>query len=259
MPESESAHTAHSTNVGNNGAGVAYTVDAARYYGSGDAEVRALDGVDASFGTGEFTAIMGPSGSGKSTLMHCMAGLDTLTSGQVFIDGEDITAMSDRERTLLRRDKLGFVFQAFNLVPTLSARENIVLPLRLAGVAADEAWLDEVVATVGLGHRLEHRPNELSGGQQQRVAVSRALVSRPKLVFADEPTGNLDSTTSDEILSFMRRAVDDLSQTIVMVTHDPSAAAYAHRVVFLVDGKIVNQMLDPTSDAVLDHMKTLGN
>ena len=238
---------------------VAYTVGAARYYGSGAAEVRALDGVDVSFGTGEFTAIMGPSGSGKSTLMHCMAGLDTVTSGQVFIDGEDVSVMSDRERTMLRRDKLGFVFQAFNLVPTLSARENIVLPQRLAGRDPDRAWLDEVVATVGLGHRLDHRPNELSGGQQQRVAVSRALVSKPKLVFADEPTGNLDSTTSDEILAFMRRAVDELSQTIVMVTHDPSAAAYAHRVVFLVDGKIVNEMLDPTSDAVLDHMKTLGN
>ena len=238
---------------------VAYTAGAARYYGSGAAEVRALDGVDVSFGAGEFTAIMGPSGSGKSTLMHCMAGLDTLTSGQVFIDGADVSAMSDRERTMLRRDKLGFVFQAFNLVSTLSARENIVLPQRLAGRAPDEEWLDEVVATVGLGHRLDHRPNELSGGQQQRVAVSRALVSKPKMVFADEPTGNLDSTTSDEILAFMRKAVDDLAQTIVMVTHDPSAAAYAHRVVFLVDGRIVNEMLDPTSDRVLDHMKTLGN
>ena len=240
-------------------ASVAYAVDAARHYGHGSAEVRALDGVDVTFGTGEFTAIMGPSGSGKSTLMHCMAGLDTLTSGQVFIDGEDVSAMSDRERTMLRRDKLGFVFQAFNLVPTLSARENIVLPQRLAGREPDSAWLDEVVTTVGLGHRLEHRPNELSGGQQQRVAVSRALVSKPRLVFADEPTGNLDSTTSDEILAFMRKAVDDFGQTIAMVTHDPSAAAFAHRVIFLVDGKVVNEMLDPTGDAVLDHMKTLGN
>ena len=259
MPETQPARAAGTDTDSGSHPGVAYTENAARHYGSGAAEVRALDGVDASFGTGEFTAIMGPSGSGKSTLMHCMAGLDTLTSGRVVIDGEDVSKMSDRERTMLRRDKLGFVFQAFNLVPTLNARENIVLPQRLAGRAPDEAWLDEVVATVGLGHRLDHRPNELSGGQQQRVAVSRALVSKPKLVFADEPTGNLDSTTSDEILTFMRRAVDELSQTIVMVTHDPSAAAYAHRVIFLVDGKIVNEMLDPTSDAVLDHMKTLGN
>jgi len=259
MPELEPVHAGRSDTNGRNDPPVAYTVGAARYYGSGAAEVRALNGVDVSFGTGEFTAIMGPSGSGKSTLMHCMAGLDTLTSGQVFIDGEDVSTMSDRERTMLRRDKLGFVFQAFNLVPTLNARENIVLPQRLAGQDPDEAWLDEVVATVGLGDRLEHRPNELSGGQQQRVAVSRALVSRPKLVFADEPTGNLDSITSDEILAFMRKAVDELAQTIVMVTHDPSAAAYAHRVVFLVDGQVVNEMADPTSDAVLDHMKTLGN
>jgi len=259
MPDTEPAQAAGPDTGSGSDPGVAYTENAARHYGSGAAEVRALDGVDVSFGTGEFTAIMGPSGSGKSTLMHCMAGLDTLTSGRVVIDGEDVSEMSDRERTMLRRDKLGFVFQAFNLVPTLNARENIVLPQRLAGRAPDEAWLDEVVATVGLGHRLDHRPNELSGGQQQRVAVSRALVSKPKLVFADEPTGNLDSTTSDEILTFMRRAVDELSQTIVMVTHDPSAAAYAHRVIFLVDGKIVNEMLDPTSEAVLDHMKTLGN
>ncbi len=259
MPGRKTADTDRPSTDGGNDRPVAYAVSAARHYGSGAAEVRALDGVDVSFGAGEFTAIMGPSGSGKSTLMHCMAGLDTVTSGQVFIDGEDVSTMSDRERTMLRRDKLGFVFQAFNLVPTLSARENIVLPQRLAGRTADEAWLDEVVAAVGLGHRLDHRPSELSGGQQQRVAVSRALVSKPKLVFADEPTGNLDSTTSDEILAFMRKAVDELAQTIVMVTHDPSAAAYAHRVVFLVDGKIVNEMLDPTSDAVLDHMKTLGN
>ena len=259
MPDIEAAHTGRPDSDSGTDPPVAYTVGAARYYGSGASEVRALDGVDVSFGAGEFTAIMGPSGSGKSTLMHCMAGLDTVTSGQVFIDGEDVSTMSDRERTMLRRDKLGFVFQAFNLVPTLNARENIVLPQRLAGRDPDEAWLDEVVATVGLGHRLDHRPNELSGGQQQRVAVSRALVSKPKLVFADEPTGNLDSTTSDEILAFMRKAVDDLAQTIVMVTHDPSAAAYAHRVIFLVDGQIVNEMLDPTSDAVLDHMKTLGN
>ncbi len=237
----------------------AYAVGAAKHYGSGASEVRALDDVDVAFASSEFTAIMGPSGSGKSTLMHCMAGLDTLTSGQVFIDGEELTAMTDRQRTELRREKLGFVFQAFNLVPMLNARANIVLPQRLAGQDPDEEWLEEVVSTVGLGHRLDHRPSELSGGQQQRVAVSRALASKPKLVFADEPTGNLDSTTSNEILTFMRQAVDDLGQTIVMVTHDPKAASYADRVVFLVDGKIANEMRDPTSDAVLDHMKTLGN
>ncbi len=237
----------------------AYAVGAAKYYGSGAAEVRALDGVDVAFATGEFTAIMGPSGSGKSTLMHCMAGLDTLTAGQVFIDGEELTTMSDRQRTMLRREKLGFVFQAFNLVPMLNARANIVLPQRLAGRTPDEDWLGQVVSTVGLANRLDHRPSELSGGQQQRVAVSRALASRPKLVFADEPTGNLDSTTSNEILTFMRQAVDELGQTIVMVTHDPKAASFADRVVFLVDGSIANEMRDPTSDAVLDHMKTLGN
>ena len=237
----------------------AYAVGAAKYYGSGAAEVRALDDVDVAFAASEFTAIMGPSGSGKSTLMHCMAGLDTLTSGQVFIDGEELTTMSDRQRTELRREKLGFVFQAFNLVPMLNARANIVLPQRLAGQDPNEEWLEHVVSTVGLANRLDHRPSELSGGQQQRVAVSRALASKPKLVFADEPTGNLDSTTSNEILTFMRQAVDDLGQTIVMVTHDPKAASYADRVVFLVDGKIANEMRDPTSDAVLDHMKTLGN
>ena len=237
----------------------AYAVGATKLYGTGAAEVRALDNVDVTFTAGEFTAIMGPSGSGKSTLMHCMAGLDTLTSGQVFIDGEELTAMSDRQRTVLRREKVGFIFQAFNLVPMLNARANIVLPQRLAGRDPDEEWLDEVVSTVGLAQRLDHRPSELSGGQQQRVAVSRALASKPKLVFADEPTGNLDSTTSNEILTFMRQAVEELGQTIVMVTHDPKAASFADRVVFLVDGKIANEMRDPTSDAVLDHMKTLGN
>ncbi len=232
---------------------------ARKIYGKAEAEVRALDGVDVGFADGQFTAIMGPSGSGKSTLMHCMAGLDTLTSGTVFIDGEDVTAMSEKDRTLLRRDKLGFIFQAFNLVPTLSARENIVLPQRLAGRKPDEAWFDQVVSTVGLTNRLDHRPSELSGGQQQRVAVSRALASRPRIVFADEPTGNLDSTTGEEILTFMRDAVDNLGQTIVMVTHDPYAAAHAHRVVFLADGHIVSEMANPTGDAVLDHMKTIGH
>lgn len=237
----------------------AQAIAARKYYGSGDNEVRALDGVDVGFVYGQFTAIMGPSGSGKSTLMHNMAGLDTLTSGQVFVDGEDVTAMNEKKRTELRRDKLGFVFQAFNLVPTLSARENITLPQRLAGRKPNKEWFDTVVDTVGLGDRLNHRPSELSGGQQQRVAVSRALAGRPKIVFADEPTGNLDSTTGDEILTFMRRAVDEFGQTIVMVTHDPYAARYAHRVVFLADGKVVSEMRNPTADAVLDHMKTIGH
>jgi putative ABC transport system ATP-binding protein len=201
---------------------------------------------------------MGPSGSGKSTLMHNMAGLDTLTSGKVFVDGDDVTAMTEKQRTKLRRDKLGFVFQSFNLVPTLTARENITLPQRLAGRKPNREWFDTVVETVGLGRRLDHRPSELSGGQQQRVAVARALAGRPRIVFADEPTGNLDSTTGDEILSFMRDAVDSLGQTIVMVTHDPYAATFADRVVFLVDGRIVSEMHHPSADAVLDHMKTLG-
>ena len=253
MPETASSPAAAT------GEPAAYAVGASKHYGSGAAEVRALDDVDVAFAVQEFTAIMGPSGSGKSTLMHCMAGLDTLTAGQVFIDGQELSTMTDRQRTVLRREKLGFIFQAFNLVPMLDARANIVLPQRLAGRDPDEEWLNEVVTTVGLAHRLDHRPSELSGGQQQRVAVSRALASKPKLVFADEPTGNLDSTTSNEILSFMRKAVDDLGQTIVMVTHDPKAASYADRVVFLVDGRIANEMRDPTSDGVLDHMKTLGN
>jgi putative ABC transport system ATP-binding protein len=242
-------------------AGVALAANATaarKYYGTGDSEVRALDGIDVGFVDGQFTAIMGPSGSGKSTLMHTMAGLDTLTSGQVFVDGEDVTAMGEKQRTKLRRDKIGFVFQAFNLVPTLSAQENITLPQRLAGRKPDTEWFDTVVNTVGLTQRLGHRPSELSGGQQQRVAVARALASQPRIVFADEPTGNLDSTTGDEILRFMRRAVDDLGQTIVMVTHDPHAARYAHRVVFLADGRIVSEMHHPTADAVLDHMKTIG-
>ncbi len=236
----------------------ARTEAAFKIYGKGESEVRALDGVDVQFGQGEFTAIMGPSGSGKSTLMHCMAGLDTLSSGSAFVDGEDISAMNERERTLVRRDKLGFIFQAFNLIPTLTARENILLPQRLANTKADEAWVDKVVTTVGLSNRLSHRPSELSGGQQQRVAVARALAGQPKMVFADEPTGNLDSTTGTEILEFMRNAVDELGQTIVMVTHDPHAASFAHRVVFLTDGNIVDDMADPTEDRVLDRMKTLG-
>jgi len=234
-------------------------VAAHKQYGTGDTAVDALAGIDVSFANGEFTSIMGPSGSGKSTLMQCMAGLDTLTSGQVFIDGVDVSAATEKERTILRRDKLGFVFQAFNLLPTLTARENINLPQRLAGRKADDAWFTQVIETVGLAKRLDHRPSELSGGQQQRVAVARALVSRPKIVFADEPTGNLDSKTGNEILQFMRKAVDDLGQTIMMVTHDPHAAAYSQRVVFLVDGKIVNEMVAPTTDGVLDYMKGLGD
>jgi putative ABC transport system ATP-binding protein len=232
--------------------------DASKRYGAGATAVRALDGVSVGFVAGHLTAIMGPSGSGKSTLMHNMAGLDTLTSGKVFVDGDDVTAMTEKQRTKLRRDKLGFVFQSFNLVPTLTARENITLPQRLAGRKPNREWFDTVVETVGLGRRLDHRPSELSGGQQQRVAVARALAGRPRIVFADEPTGNLDSTTGDEILSFMRDAVDSLGQTIVMVTHDPYAATFADRVVFLVDGRIVSEMHHPSADAVLDHMKTLG-
>jgi putative ABC transport system ATP-binding protein len=232
---------------------------ATKIYGSGDTEVRALDGVDISFETGRFTAIMGPSGSGKSTLMHCMAGLDELTAGQVFIGSVDLTTLSERNLTLLRRERVGFIFQAYNLIATLTAMENITLPMSLAGTAPDKAWLDQVVTTVGLSDRIGHRPNELSGGQQQRVAVARALASRPEIIFADEPTGNLDSRTGAEILDFMRRAVRELGQTIVMVTHDPVAAGYADRVVFLADGRIVDEMLEPTSEAVFDRMKTLGD
>jgi putative ABC transport system ATP-binding protein len=202
---------------------------------------------------------MGPSGSGKSTLMHCMAGLDTLTSGQVFIGGTDLTSLKDKQLTLLRREKVGFVFQAFNLVPTLTARENILLPLSLAGTSPDSAWFDQVIETVSLGDRLGHRPAELSGGQQQRVAVARALVSRPEITFADEPTGNLDSNAGAEILAFMRQAVDDLGQTMVIVTHDPVAAAHADRILFLVDGQITSEMTDPAADDVIDHMKDLGD
>lgn len=236
----------------------AHAVGATKIYGSGDTEVRALDGIDVTFDSGEFTAIMGPSGSGKSTLMHCMAGLDTLTSGQVFIEGIELGSLSERRLTLLRRDHVGFVFQAFNLVSTLSAIENITLPAALAGREADEDWVSQVVDTVGLGDRLSHRPNELSGGQQQRVAVSRALANRPKIIFADEPTGNLDTVTANEILAFLRRAVDDFGQTIVMVTHDPHTASYADRVVFLLDGKIVDELADPNPDRVLDTMRHLG-
>jgi putative ABC transport system ATP-binding protein len=232
---------------------------ATKVYGSGDTEVRALDDVTVDFDAGRFTAIMGPSGSGKSTLMHCVAGLDSLTSGQVFIGETDLTTLSDKELTQVRRDQVGFVFQSFNLIPTLTASENITLPLDLAGRKAEPGWVDQVVQTVGLGDRLRHRPSELSGGQQQRVAVARALAARPAIIFADEPTGNLDSRAGAEILGFMQRAVTDLDQTIVMVTHDPVAAAYSSRVVFLADGRIVDELAEPTADQLIDRLKVFGD
>ncbi|HEU0172070.1 MAG TPA: ABC transporter ATP-binding protein [Acidimicrobiales bacterium] len=237
----------------------ARAVEATKVYGSGDTAVVALDEVTLELPTGRFTAIMGPSGSGKSTLLHCLAGLDRLTAGQVLVGDVELGALSDKELTLLRRTRIGFVFQAFNLLPTLTARENITLPLTLAGRTPEPAWFDEVIATVDLGDRLGHRPAELSGGQQQRVAVARALLSRPAIVFADEPTGNLDSRSSAELLVFLRRAVDQTGQTIVMVTHDPGAAAHADAVVFLADGRIVDHMADPTAERVLDTIKRLGS
>jgi putative ABC transport system ATP-binding protein len=232
--------------------------DAVKVYGSGDTEVRALDGVTVEFASGPFTAIMGPSGSGKSTLMHCTAGLDELTSGEVSIGGTSLTDLSDKALTEVRRDNVGFVFQSFNLIPTLNALENITLPMDLAGRKPDKAWLDQVVSTVGLGNRLNHRPSELSGGQQQRVAVARALASQPRIIFADEPTGNLDSRAGAEILGFIENAVTAMGQTVVMVTHDPIAAAYADRVLFLADGKIVGEQQDPTAEQIIDRMKGLG-
>ncbi|MGN6600398.1 MAG: ABC transporter ATP-binding protein [Actinomycetes bacterium] len=231
--------------------------DARKVYGSGDAAVVALDGVTVQIEQGSFVAIMGPSGSGKSTLLHCLAGLDTLTAGQVLIGGTDLGSLSDKQLTLLRRDRLGFVFQAFNLLPTLTAEENIRLPLDLAGRKADAAWVASVVDTLGLRERLHHRPTELSGGQQQRVAVARALATRPELILADEPTGALDSRTGAELLGFLRRAVDDLGQTVVMVTHDAVAASYADRILFLADGQVVGELADPTAEQVLDAMKRL--
>jgi putative ABC transport system ATP-binding protein len=220
--------------------------------------VRALDGVTVEFAPGQFSAIMGPSGSGKSTLLHCLAGLDTPTAGRVLIGGLDLSGLDDKHLTRLRRDRIGFVFQAYNLIPTLTTLENITLPAALAGRRPDTAWLDTVIDTMGLADRLRHRPSELSGGQQQRVAIARALASRPAIVLADEPTGNLDSRASAEILAFLRRAVRELSQTIVMVTHDPVAASYAQRVVFLADGRIVDELAAPTPERVLDHLKRLG-
>ncbi|MBW8826696.1 MAG: ABC transporter ATP-binding protein [Acidobacteria bacterium] len=236
----------------------AYTDKARKVYGRGDTEVVALDDVSIAFDAGQFTAIMGPSGSGKSTLMHCIAGLDELTSGRAFIGDVDLSTLDDKALTLIRREKIGFIFQAFNLVPTLTALENITLPLALAGADPDQQWLDTVVGTVGLADRLRHRPSELSGGQQQRVAVARALASRPEIVFADEPTGNLDSRAGTEILAFMQKAVVELEQTIVMVTHDPVSASYASRVIFLNDGRVVSELTDPTPESVLDRMKQFG-
>ena len=234
-------------------------VDGVKIYGSGPTTVRALDGITEDFPAGKFTAIMGPSGSGKSTLLHCIAGLDTLTSGKAYIGDADLSTLDDRRLTLLRRDRVGFVFQSFNLIPTLTALENVTLPLRLAGRDGDRAWIDRVIATVGLADRLEHRPDELSGGQQQRVAVARALASRPQIIFADEPTGNLDSRSGADVLGFMAQAVSELGQTIVMVTHDPVAASHAERIVFLGDGRIVDEMLGPTPDRVLERMKRFGD
>ena len=231
--------------------------DVTKVYGWGDTRVTALDNLSVGFASGEFTAVMGPSGSGKSTLMHCIAGLDSVTEGSVFIGDQDLSNLSDRQLTKLRRERVGFVFQAYNLVPTLSASENITLPLDLAGTKVDQSWFDSVVETLGVADRLKHRPSELSGGQQQRVAVARAMVSRPELIFADEPSGNLDSRASADLLSFLRSAVKDHAQTIVMVTHDANAAGYADRIVFLADGRVVDSMADPNPERILDRLKSL--
>jgi putative ABC transport system ATP-binding protein len=235
----------------------ARAVDLVKTYGKGDAAVKALAGVNVEFASGRFTAVMGPSGSGKSTLMHCMAGLDVPTSGYAYVGEQEIARLDDAGLTQLRRDHIGFVFQSFNLVPTLTARENVTLPVDLAGAKVDQAWFDYLVDQLGIGDRLSQRPIEMSGGQQQRVACARALVSRPQLIFADEPTGNLDSNASAEMLSFLRRSVSELGQSVVMVTHDAHAAAYADRVVFLADGKVVGELASPTADTVLEQMKQL--
>jgi putative ABC transport system ATP-binding protein len=237
----------------------ARAVDAVKVYGRGPTEVRALDGVTIEFEQGRLTAIMGPSGSGKSTLLHCLAGLDSLTSGKVFIGDTDLTGLSDNELTTMRRDRVGFVFQAFNLIPTLTAKENITLPIALAGRRPDTEWVGALVKALGIGNRLRHRPSELSGGQQQRVAAARAMATRPELIFADEPTGNLDSTSATELLELTRAAVEGFGQTVVMVTHDPRAASYADRVVFLADGRIVVEIVEPTIDGILDTLKRLGD
>jgi putative ABC transport system ATP-binding protein len=230
-----------------------------KVYGSGETAVHALAGVDVAFARGEFTAIMGPSGSGKSTLMHCLAGLDTATSGQVFLGGTELTRLRDDELTRLRRDRIGFVFQAFNLLPVLDARENVVLPMQLAGRRPDPAWFDAVIARLGLRERLRHRPSELSGGQQQRVAIARALLPRPDVVFADEPTGNLDSRSGAEVLDLLRSSVRETGQTVVMVTHDPTAASYADRVVLLADGRPAGEVDRPTAASVLEALRGLGD
>ena len=235
----------------------ARTVDATKVYGKGQTEVRALDGVTVEFPQGQYTAIMGPSGSGKSTLLHCIAGLDTLSSGKAFIAGADLSTLNDNELTILRRDRVGFIFQAY-LVPTLTAKENIALPMTLAGRKGDQAWIEKVVEVMKIGDRLKHHPAELSGGQQQRVAVARALAGRPAIIFADEPTGNLDSRAGAEVLAFMRKAVEEMGQTIVMVTHDPTAASYADRILFLADGRVVDEMFEPTAEKVLERMKRFG-
>jgi putative ABC transport system ATP-binding protein len=237
----------------------ARAIDLVKTYGKGDAVVHALDGINVEFESGKFTAVMGPSGSGKSTLMHCMAGLDTPTSGRTFVGEREIGKLDDAGLTQMRRDQIGFVFQSFNLVPTLTARDNITLPADLAKVKVDQAWFDYLVGQLRIGDRLSHRPSEMSGGQQQRVACARALIERPDLVFADEPTGNLDSNASAEMLAFMRRSVTELKQSIVMVTHDARGAAYADRVVFLADGKVVDELVSPTADSVLERMKLLGS
>jgi putative ABC transport system ATP-binding protein len=233
-------------------------VDASKVYGTGEAEVRALDHVSVDFERRRYTAIMGPSGSGKSTLLHCLAGLDRVTSGRIYLGDFEISAASEKQLTLIRRNKIGFVFQSYNLIPTLNALENITLPMELARQKPEPAWLDTIIDTVRLRDRLSHRPNQLSGGQQQRVAVARALLSRPEVIFADEPTGNLDSKASTEILEFRRHAVNEFGQTIVMVTHDPGAAAFADRVVFLADGRTVDELVGPSEASVLDRMKRLG-
>jgi putative ABC transport system ATP-binding protein len=236
----------------------ARTEEAVKVYGTGQIEVRALDGVSVEFMSGRLTAIMGPSGSGKSTLLHCVAGLDSLTSGRAFIGDADLSTLNDQRLTTLRRDRVGFVFQSFNLVPTMNAADNIMLPLLLAGRRGDQDWTGQVIQTLGIADRLKHRPHELSGGQQQRVAVARALVTRPEIIFADEPTGNLDSRAGAEVLTFLRRAVDEMHQTVVMVTHDPIAASHADRIVFLADGRIVDEMNEPTAERVLERMKKFG-
>ncbi|WP_370413140.1 ABC transporter ATP-binding protein [Streptomyces fradiae] len=233
----------------------ARATDLSKVYGSGETQVVALDRVSVDFGQGEFTAIMGPSGSGKSTLMHCVAGLDSFSSGSVRIGGTELGSLKDKQLTQLRRDKIGFIFQAFNLLPTLTALENITLPMDIAGRKPDKQWVQQVIDMIGLSGRLSHRPNQLSGGQQQRVAVARALASKPEIIFGDEPTGNLDSRSGAEVLGFLRNSVRELGQTVVMVTHDPVAASYADRVIFLADGRIVDEMLHPTADGVLDRMK----